>query len=165
MKPAVDQTGLDPQQLQQALAQLHDIAEPAAPSWWPLAPGWWGLLVGLLLLLGLFFLCRYWWQKTALRRAALKHFTAVEAAATEVDDQRFLVALAELLRRASQQRYPDSAGLAGAAWAAHLNRVGETNFFTTQAGQQLLESRFSNSVSIEREPYLLAVKSWLAKVL
>lgn len=156
---------IDPQQLQQALAQLHDIAEPAAPGWWPLAPGWWALLAAVVSVLLLAWLARHWWRKTALRRAAAKHLAALREAANEHSDRDFLIALAELLRRASRQRYPQSVGLTGEAWAAHLNHAGETNFFTTQAGQQLLESRFSGSVDVDRDVHLSAVNAWLARAL
>lgn len=40
-----------PPEMQELLAQLRDIHEPAPIGWWPLAPGWWilaGALVALL---------------------------------------------------------------------------------------------------------------------
>jgi hypothetical protein len=157
--------GIDPQQLQQALAQLHDIAEPAAPGWWPLAPGWWALsacvVLAVLGLAGAY----YWWRKTALRRAAAQHLRNLEQASATTDDLEFLSNLADLLRRASRQRYPQSVALTGQAWAEHLNQVGQTDFFTSEAGKKLLESRFSGAVSVAREPYITAVAMWLQKAL
>lgn len=152
---------IDLQALQEALAQLHDISQPAEPSWWPLAPGWWGLIaLAVAVLLGCF-LFRLWWRKTALKRAAAKHMHAVTEASQELDDHRFLQALAETLRRAAKQRYPETVGLADSAWAEHLNHTGKTNYFTTNAGAQLLQARFAKVVAVDREQQLAAVQAWL----
>lgn len=151
--------GIDPQALQQALQQLHDIATPAPPGWWPLAPGWWLLLAAAVLAVVAVWLFARWRRKTALRRAALQHWQDLES--FNGGDQAFLIAAAQTLRRASRSRYPASAGLTGQAWAEHLNQTGRTNFFTTSAGQQLLQARFAKQVDIDRERYKQAVQQWL----
>lgn len=150
---------IDPQALQAALAQLNDIALPAEPGFWPLAPGWWLLLLSIVLVVLGLLLFGYWRRKTALRRAALAHWQTLQN--LEGDDQAFLIALAQMLRRASLARYPESAGLTDAAWAEHLNHSGKTHFFSTSAGQQLLHARFAKHVSVDRERHLQAAHDWL----
>lgn len=161
---SANSTAIDPQALQAALAQLNDIALPAEPGFWPLALGWWLLLLSIVLVTLGAVLFAYWRRKTALRRAALAHWQALknlENDAQAFDDQAFLVELAQMLRRASLVRYPASAGLTDEAWAEHLNHSGKTNFFSTTAGQQLLQARFAKHVSVDRERHLQAAHDWL----
>lgn len=150
---------IDPQALQAALAQMHDIALPAEPGFWPLAPGWWLLLLAAVVLLLAVLLFGFWHRKTALRRAALAHWQTLQN--LEGDDQAFLIATAQMLRRASLARYPASAGLTDEAWVEHLNSSGKTNFFSSTAGQQLLQARFAKHVTVDRERHLQAAHDWL----
>lgn len=158
------QAPVDPQQLQAALAQLHDISLPADPSIWPLATGWWlllGAVFAVALALAAFL---FWRKKTALKRAASAHLASL-AESDSLDDQQFLQMLAETLRRAAKQRYPEMVGFTGDDWAAALNRTGATNYFTTNAGEQLLQARFGKVKGVNREQQLTAVQAWLEAAL
>ena len=153
---------IDPEQLQQALAQLHDISTPADPSWWPLAPGWWvlfGLVLAMLVAVVVF---SWWWRKTALRRVARQELQQLEHNHNQLSDQAFLMQAAHLLRRLCLQQDDAVAGLTDAAWADYLNQRGQTNFFTTQAGEQLLQARFGRPEGVERQRYLDALAAWIA---
>lgn len=150
---------IDPQALQQALAELHDIQLPTEPGLWPLAPGWWVLLAVVAALIFSVFLFRYWWRRTALKRAAIAEWQTV--ADSELAGQALLTALAQLLKRAAISRDPHAAALTDQHWADYLNQQGQTNFFTTQAGQQLLAERFGKVVDVDAEQQLKAVHDWL----
>lgn len=158
---------IDPQALQQALAELHDIQLPAEPGLWPLAPGWWLLmaLMVTLILVSVAFL--YWWRRSALKRAAMAEWqTLAEASRTgDLNDPALLKALARLLKRVALTRNPRAAALTDQRWADYLNQQGQTVFFTTKAGQQLLNERFSRVVEVDAERQLAAVHNWLKAVL
>lgn len=55
-------------EMEQLLAQLKDIHEPAAIGWWPLAPGWW--IAAGLLATALFFAAVFAWR---LRQKRLRN--------------------------------------------------------------------------------------------
>lgn len=150
---------IDPQALQQALAQLHDIQLPAEPGWWPLAMGWWLTFAALGLALVAILLGRYWWRRTAVKRAALAEWRTIAEA--DVDEQQRLIALAQLLKRAAISQDAAAAGLTEQRWAAYLNQQGKTNYFTTQAGEQLLMARFSRQPNTDLSRQLAAVQQWL----
>lgn len=156
-----DSPAIDPQALQAALAQLHDISLPAAPSGWPLALGWWLLLSFLLAAVAVVFAGRWWWRKTALRRAAQQHLASVLASQHELSDPQFLQALAATLRRAAKAKNSKAASLVGQSWADYLNHTGQTDFFTSEAGMQLLQARFAPVVSANRRAQIAAVEHWL----
>ncbi len=47
------------EQIEQALAQLRDIHEPAIPAYWPIPIGWWILTVSLIAAIA----CLIWWWR------------------------------------------------------------------------------------------------------
>lgn len=154
---------IDPQALQQALAELHGIHLPPEPGIWPIAPGWWLLLCLAATLFLVVIIFRYWWRRTALKRAAMAEWQALSV--TELDGQTLLTALARLLKRVAISRDSTAAALTDQRWAEYLNQQGQTNFFTTQAGQQLLTARFGKVVDVDTERQLQAVQAWLKVVL
>lgn len=154
---------IDPQKLQQALSQLHDIQLPAEPGFWPLATGWWLLIAGIIGVVVIAIAARYWWRRTALKRAAMAEWQ--EIASSNLEGQALLTALAQLLKRVAVNLDANAAALTDQRWAEYLNQQGKTNFFTTQAGQQLLMARFARVSQIDAEPQLKAVQQWLKAVL
>lgn len=166
MNPAASNApSIDPAALAEALAQLNDIQLPPGPSFWPLAPGYWALVIGFLIAVLASFLLRLWWRKTALRRAARGQLKQLKAEQQQLDDRAFLQALASLLRRAASALDSDSVALTGEPWVDYLNQRGKTNFFSTQAGQQLLEARFTKLPPLDRQRQLDAVEAWLGAAL
>lgn len=154
---------IDPQALQQALAQLHDIQLPAEPGWWPLATGWWLVMATVVFAVAVALVGGYWWRRTAAKRAALAEWQRIVEA--NVSDQQRLVALAQLLKRAAMSRDAEVAALTDQRWADYLNQQGSTNYFTTQAGQQLLMARFAPVVKTDMQRQYQAVQQWLKAAL
>lgn len=154
---------VDPQKLQQALSQLHDIQLPPEPGFWPLATGWWLLIAGIISVVVIAIVVRYWWRRTALKRAAMAEWQAL--ANSDLEGQALLTALAQLLKRVAVSLDPNAAALTDQRWAEYLNQQGDTNFFTTRAGQQLLMARFGRVNKVDAELQLNAVQQWLKAVL
>lgn len=154
---------IDPQKLQQALSQLHDIQLPPEPGFWPLATGWWLLIAGILSAVAIAIVARYWWRRTALKRAAMAEWQAL--ANSDLEGQALLTALAQLLKRVAVSLDANAAALTDQRWAEYLNQQGDTNFFATQAGQQLLMARFGRVNKVDAELQLNAVQQWLKAVL
>ena len=48
------------EQIEQALAQLRDIHEPAIPPFWPIPLGWWVLAVSIIAVIS----CLIWWWRS-----------------------------------------------------------------------------------------------------
>jgi len=106
--------------------QLMDIYQPESVSWWPLAPAWWLLL--LLVVLSMLFLMHFFYQKMALRRAAIKELKMIES--TYQKDaclNQLALALNMLLRRVvmSHKTLNCSPGLSGQSWLAFLDQKGD----------------------------------------
>jgi hypothetical protein len=122
---------MNPQQLQDPLAQLRDIHLPGAVGWWPPAPGWW--LLALLIAAGLAFLARWlWsrWQRNAYRRSGERELEQLFAAwQVSSDNRHFLQQLNALLKRAALYSFPgaDVAAMSGARWTGFLDKqLGDT---------------------------------------
>jgi len=123
-----------------ALQQLHDIVEPAAPSFWPPAPGWY--LVGAAMLL-LFMMAILWcwrrWQANAYRRQALGELAMLRDDPQSISPPHVRIsALATLLRRVAlhSAAREQIASLSGVAWIEYLSR--QSNMPPSQAVAALL---------------------------
>lgn len=111
---------------QAAVAQLHPLATPHAPDWWPQTVAW-AVLAALLCLGALWASYRAWrhWRAQAYRREALRQWRQIRhACANEVSREAAARALPALLRRTALARWPRQtvAGLQGDAWLAFLER-------------------------------------------
>lgn len=107
------------------LAELHGLALPPAPGWWPLAPGWWLLMVGILL----FSVAMLWWWRRYRGQAFVR--ARIQAVAdgiqqlqtlADAGEQRLYATQADhLIRQLARSRYGfDGIALSGAAWQQWL---------------------------------------------
>ena len=132
------------------LQQLRDIHLPSEPGWWPPAPGWWLLLAALLLGLG-------WLARLALRRyRAGRPLRASRRLMSELktrfnDDHintaTYLHQANEILKRLLVIAHAESelTRLSGQPWLAALDRLSNSEAFTSGPGKALGAERFSAS--------------------
>ena len=71
------------EQLAQALAQLRDIHEPAAPPFWPIPLGWWLLAICVVVA----FSSLIWWLRA--RRIADRPYRVIRETAAQLQQLRF----------------------------------------------------------------------------
>lgn len=115
----------------QALQQLHDIVEPAAPAFWPPAPAWY-FVGGVVLLLVMMAMVSLWrrWQANAYRRQALGELAALRDGSQSISPPHERIsALASLLRRVALHgaAREQVASLSGTAWIEYLSTQSKTS--------------------------------------
>ena len=128
MSNSVSVAAANAERIGKALQQLHDIVEPAAPSFWPPAPGWYfvGAAVLLLVMMAGVWLWRRW-QANAYRRQALSELAALRDGPQSISPpHQRISALASLLRRVALHgaAREQIASLSGSAWIGYLSNQG-----------------------------------------
>ena len=98
------------------LPELRDIHLPEGVSAFPPAYGWWIILLGFLLMFGLYRLWKLWRQKSK-KLYALRLLDSIKAA-NIVEEAR---EMSEILRRICIFKYPEAAALFGRPWIDFLN--------------------------------------------
>ena len=151
--------------LQDPLAALQPLREPADVTWWPPAPGWW--LLGAALLATLAALGRYLWRRhraNAYRRRALEQLRALQLQyAADGNATRFLTDTNALLKSVALCAYPrrDVASIHGEAWVNFLRTsVREDSGFDTDYSDALYRSPTSE-VNCER--FARAAQHWIRR--
>ena len=138
------------------LAALRDIHLPEPISWWPPAPGWWLLAVTLILLVLLLWFGYRYYQRGAIKRAALNELKQIASHYRE-QPQQLLQQLSQLLRRVALATQPRNrvAGLSEEAWLAFLDHFTGQQQFTQGVGQVLLHGSYQKEiVDFEAEPLI-----------
>lgn len=135
------------------LADLHDIAEPAAVPAWPPAPGIWVVLAMAIVAVGLLVLYKWKvYQRNAYRREAL----------AELDGTKGASRIAEILRRTALTAYPRDVvvGLKGDDWFQWLEREG--GIPCPEDVRQIWEQIYSND-EVESEVLKNFTQEWITK--
>ncbi len=143
---------------------LRDIDLPAGISFWPPAPGWWILSIILLSILSAVIFG--WYNKRALRRAALRELARLQQDFPHRrSDEDLTRALSLLLRRLSLAVYPRNqvAGLHGEAWLHHLDRTTGTTAFSRGPGQVLLTLPYGAKGEADIPQLLMLVGFWIRR--
>lgn len=148
---------------QQLLAQLHDVINPQAVSWWPLSVGWWLLL--LTVLAATLFTARWLYrrrQQTRYRRQALKMLEQI--AQNNRRAANYAQQVAALLKRCFLAAYPQSRQLAatvhGDQWAQLLLKTqGKTAHSATIQWSEILYSR--QHTEADTRPIEQFAKQWI----
>jgi Domain of unknown function (DUF4381) len=126
---------------------LRDIHDLDAIPWWPPAPGWW-VLAGLLVLLLLAALLRYWLRYSGImpgwRGDARRHLRALRRDLVKVEPREIAGRLSTLLRRIAMARggRRQAAGLAGDVWLDWLEQHDTSGFRWTRHGRILLAAPY-----------------------
>lgn len=101
------------------LANLRDIHQPEAISWWPLAPGWWLLLIFILVILGL----GIWLYKRHRRNRFRRQATSLLQVSylqwqQNADNQAYLISANQLLKQCLMQQglRRETASCSGKHW-------------------------------------------------
>lgn len=146
------------------VADLRDLAEPAAVSGWPASPAMIGL--GLLVGFGGLFLAWSAWRTfrdNAYRRAGLVLLDQL-LPTSKPDAPRVPVARAvsSILKRVALAAYPrtEVASLSGEAWQRFLDRTGNTRAFTEGPGRILGETHPPSDPDLDVE-LLAAARRWI----
>lgn len=124
---------------------LRDIHLPESISAWPLGPGWWLLIVALTLLV-FAVTVRWFWQRTALRRAAIAELKLLESSLARTrDEHAFLCGVSTLLRRVAIARFGRNAAASaeGETWLALLSTPSLQ--LSTQSQSLLTEAPYRKS--------------------
>lgn len=136
------------EQIAQALAQLRDIHEPAAPAFWPLPIGWWILAALLVACLA----CLVWWLYT--RRRADRPYRQLREAtgrvqqlvrANELSNAEYLATVNRLYKHLliEIEPTPGSRQAHGALWLTMLADRFNNDDFVTGAGKSLGTIRYA----------------------
>lgn len=121
------------------LAALRPLHDPAAVSWWPPAPGWWGLFCTCLLLIWLLFRRR---KRLKLQQAALSELKLLTVKDNTALPQPAMIN--QLLKRYALVCWPTTevAALTGESWLAFLDEHGGNGAFSQGPGRILLTSPY-----------------------
>lgn len=156
--PTAQQMQPDPQlqqEMQELLAQLKDIHEPASVGLWPPAPGWW--LLGLLALVAVAALL-YLLRRRRIRRAryryraeALELLRGIDPSARDSTAQ-----INEILKRVAVVSFgrPACGNLTGQRWIDFLERYAPEQL-PAEARAALLEHLYRQPDSAPGKPALL----------
>jgi hypothetical protein len=152
-----------PQTLPPELAQLKDVHELAAISWWPPAIGWW--IVAGLLLIGVIAALIYIyprWRLRSYRQFFLKQLQHIQQTKDDTQTQR----LNFLMKKLALLAFPRTqvAGLTGKAWANFLREQGPKNRTLTTLQQVLGEQQFQ-SAAIDAPELWKDAQAWVCYVL
>ena len=157
--------------------ELRDIHLPPAPSWWPPAPGWW--LLAALLLVGVYFVARWWLRRRHDQRWRNRVQAELERIASDhvaqPDPARVAVEVSHLLRRVSLMIQPQAAALRDEAWLEFLDaqwppaRAVDAPF-RGALGRSLLDAPYRrggdvSAQSFDAQALLDLSRTWLRAVL
>ena len=155
-------------QMPKELEQLRDIYMPADPSWWPLAPGWW-VLIGLIVLLGLYLGFKNYQHKQHLRWQQRVLNEVDKAIEGQSDRNLQLANISEVLRRVALQRYPNDkvVTLQGEKWLAFLDRTGGDGAFSREEAKQLADAVYRPPQQAgpltQADDLVKAVRRWIKR--
>ena len=117
---------MNPEQLQQALANLRGIHDPAAVGWWPLAIGWW-ILLAILVLLIVYCILKWVRHRRANRYRTIAEIglrLSFEQWQENADARQYLHSANALLKRSILHinQTADVASSTGSDWGELLNQ-------------------------------------------
>ena len=149
------------------LAQLKDITEPAAPGWWPPAIGWWYVLALILFMTATLYFLRK--RKTAYRPfvSASRELKALkDRYLKDNDSAKLAFALSEWLKRVSLFTFPEknAAGLTGQAWLEFLDNSAGISDFTRGVGRVFSSEIYNNRSRLDGAQLIDLCERWLIAV-
>lgn len=151
------------------MQQLHDIEGLDPISFWPLAAGWWILIAcGILLLGGVIWLLKRWWDYfRSWKQDTFKKLDSLERNLSPSSSAETVAYLSEYLRRIAVRRFPrkECAGLTGDAWLTWLQAHDPKQFDWTQKGKLLVEIPYApthEELPVEQVKELIqAIRYWV----
>jgi len=151
------------------LDKLKDIYLPGRISAWPVTYGWWLVLVGILLVIVIFFLIRYIKKIIKARREAkVQSFANEMMMIQQKNPAEFVQEISVYLKRVAIHIYPKESikQLHGKSWLEFLDTKIKTADFTVGIGQELANSYKLEVLSVQKADALLELaKNWLRAVL
>lgn len=157
---------MNPQDIQDPLAQLQDIHLPNAIGLWPPAWGWWLLLLALLAIAATaIFLIRRHALRNGYRQLALKELQNIQRQYSGEQTSEYLQAISLLLRRTALSGFGSGfdTSIKGEAWLQWLDRqvVKAGPGFASDAGRVLLLGPYQKHPTIDRDQLHLIVSFWI----
>ncbi len=135
------------EQINQALAQLRDVHEPAAPMFWPIPLGWW--LLGICVIAAI--ACFIWWQ--CRRRIEDRPYRAIRRTANQLQLQfnQHLISTSDYVLAVNRlykhllisESIPGSHHADGMPWLTMLAERFNDDAFVTAAGKCLGTIRYT----------------------
>lgn len=134
-------------QIAQALAQLRDIHEPAAPAFWPIPIGWWILAMTIIVAIS----CTVWWLRT--RHVNDRPYRSIRVTAAELrnlygngqlSEQEYVDGANRLYKHllVSVETVPGSVQADGSLWLNMLAERFDEEAFVTGPGKCLGTVRY-----------------------
>ncbi len=151
---------------QDPLAQLRDIIEPGAISWWPLAMGWWILLaIVFALLIATVLWLQHQRRVNAYRRAAKAELHQLwRQYQKDRNTEAFLSQLIQLLRRTFLFGFPGQGTqtLQGESWLALLDStLAKPKHFQSPLGRSLLSLPYRANPKADCRGLCRLVQYWI----
>lgn len=147
------------------LAALKDIYLPAPPPWWPPAPGWW-LLTGLFIVGLVWVTLRIYqrWQAFAPIRSAKQMVN--EVFNSDAADILVVHRCNEILKRLFVLTMNQShlAQESGEQWLQALDRMADSEEFSSGPGRALGTDRFAPNQIIDRAGLFRCVNALLSRI-
>lgn len=153
------------------LDKLHEVLLPDPVSWMPQTTGWY-VVLGLVLLVAAYWVCRWVrrYRANRYRRSALAALKVIEQELQRPDKRAGALAEIPLLVKwTALSAYPrrDVAGLSGEKWLGFLDKTMGGKDFTQGKGQVLAELAYAPASRISRLPdeticgLLQLVRQWI----
>lgn len=157
---------MNPQDIQDPLAQLQDIHLPPAIGLWPPAWGWWLLLLTLIAVAAaVIFLIHRYRLRNGYRQLALKELKNIQRQYSPEQASEYLQAISLLLRRTALSGFASNfdTSIKGDAWLQWLDQqlVKPGYRFASDAGRVLLLGPYQKHPSIDREQLHNMVSFWI----
>jgi hypothetical protein len=147
------------------LAELRDIHQPGMIETWPPAPGWWLLvLIALLAVIaGCAWLVRRWRANRYRREARAELHKLLNDWQAHQDDQAYLTALQQLLKRTALTSFPREAvaSLTGEAWLQFLDQSTGTHDFSMGVSETLIDGNYRADIEVDVPALQSAALSWI----
>lgn len=124
----------------------------------------WVFALLALLLVGLGISLRKPWLRYRQQRLALYELSQINQRWVENrNSHHFAQSVSRLLRRYALLRFPEAqiAGLSGESWLAFLDQRGGHDFFCSASGRALLVAPYCPEVTIDPEPFVIAIRKWI----
>lgn len=150
------------------LQKLKDIHLPPVINRWPIAPGW--LLLFILGLGSISYLIYFLYRKKKrfmVIKSAIRQLKQLQKLSLHNPDNVNVAAeISILIRRTALCYFERSiiAGLSGQTWLKFLNESGQTEKFTSEAGQLLIIAPYCKNSTADLTALFILTEEWLMQI-
>lgn len=159
---------------EELLTQLADIHLPGEISYWPPAPGWW--ILGILLLIGVFFILRRFIQQQNLKKicqhalaeldSCYQHLAGADGENLGALRLRYVNEFNSVLRRVALVHFPHAnvVSLAGDAWVDFIRQTGDSSGLNEEIAAALSFGRFQTQLDVDVDAMNSLGQAWITSL-